>query len=49
MIELKLPEEKIIRIKEFLNSSNYKNNTVKKSELWRHESSLSKIEFKKKI
>ena len=47
MIELKLSEERIKRLQDFLNSSIYKDHTIKKSELWKHESNLSKIEFKK--
>jgi ubiquinone/menaquinone biosynthesis C-methylase UbiE len=45
MIKIKLTKEKIQRIKDFLNSPEYKNNIIK-SELWKHESNLSKVEFK---
>lgn len=44
MIKIKLSEEKIIKIKSFLNSNQYNDKTIK-SELWKHESKLAKIEF----
>ena len=46
MIEINLSEEHIEKLKEFLNSQ-YFNDKIEKSELWKHESHLANVEFKK--